>query len=230
MKKWYLFALGLCLSFPAWASMSLEPLLNKVTLQLTAEQWVTSKSALVNVGVNAAVSGQGIEKIQSEVMQKLNQIATGDWHIVSFNRQQDKSGLETIQMSAQARLAQTDLSGLRDKAKSVSKPGETFTIDDIQFTPSDEEMKQANVNLRANIYQQARAEIDAINKMYPEQKYYLHDISFLSTPVDAMPMTANMMAKVAVAPALAVGDKQQLRAVVVLAAMPDVVAQKVAQH
>lgn len=230
MKSLHLIALGLCLSLPAWADSSLEPLINKVTLSLSAEQWVTSKTALVQVGVNAAVSGQGIEKIQTEVMQKLNQIAPSDWHLVSFNRQQDKSGLESIQINAQARLAQDALSGLRDKAKGISRPGETFTVDDIQFTPSEEEIRLAGVNLRNNIYQQARAEIDAVNKMYPEQKYYLHDIQFLSSPTEPMPVAANAMVRLAAAPALSVGEKQQLRAVVILAAMPDVVAQKMAQH
>jgi hypothetical protein len=230
MKKLYMIAAGLCLTFPAWADSALEPLINKVTLSLSAEQWVTSKSAMVQVGVNAAVSGQGIEKIQTEVMQKLNQIAASDWHLVSFNRQQDKSGLESIQINAQARLAQTELSGLRDKAKAISRPGETFTIDDIQFTPSEEETRVANINLRNNIYQQARAEIDVVNKMYPEQKYYLHDIRFLPSPIEPMPTAANAMMRMAAVPSLSVGEKQQLRAVVVLAAMPDVVMQKVAQH
>lgn len=224
----------LLISSPIWAQdISLEPLLNKITLQLHAEQWLTTKTALVDVGINAAVSDQGIEKIQNQVMQKLSQFSSNaEWHIISFDRQLDKSGLETIQITAQARLQQSELGNLRDKAKSISKPGETYTIDNVQFVPSEEEIRQANNLIRANIYQQAKAEIDAINKTYPDQKYYLHQIDFTTTnPIVPMP-ARNSFVKVAGAGApaprmsLAVGNKAEVTAFVVFASLPDQVAQK----
>jgi hypothetical protein len=241
MKKWYssvlLLVVSILFSFPVWADVNLEPLLNKVILQLQAEQWVTTKTALLTVGVNAAVTDQGIDKVQTDVMQKLNQLSNkGEWHIVSFDRQQDKSGLESIQISAQARLPQSELSNLRDKAKAISKPGETFTIDNVQFTPSDDELRQAAISLRNTIYQQAKAEIDALNKVYTDQKYYLHQIDF-TLPPPIMPMAENTMAMARVsggmsrsAPPLLIGNKQALQASVILAAMPDQVAQKLMTH
>lgn len=235
MKK--LCALIVCFTMttPVWASENLEALLNKVTLQLHAEQWITTKTALVNVGINAAVTDQGIEKVQNEVMQKLAQLANSEWHILSFDRQQDKSGLESIQIVAQARLQQNELGNLRDKAKAISKPGETFTIDDVQFTPSEDEVRQANVLLRGSVYQQAKAEIDTLNKSYPDQKYYLHQIDFMVMPPMApAPMAQTMMYKMdgGVArgrPPLSVGNKAEIQATIVLAAMPDQVAQRLTQ-
>ena len=59
--------------------------------------------------------------------------------------------------------------------------------------------------------------------MYPDQKYYMHDINFLSdvTP-GPMPPNTMMMAKMASASAnLAVGDKLVLSATVAFAALPD---------
>jgi hypothetical protein len=228
MKKVLLAASIMTLSLSGWAGPeeSLEPLLNKVTLKLSAEQWVTTKTALVNVVINAAVADHAIEKVQNEVIGRLNQLASGEWHVVSLDRQQDKSGLESIQIMAQARLAQNQLANLRDKAKSISKPGETFTIDSVQFIPSEEEVRQASTLLRNTIYQQAKQEVDTLNKSFPDQKYYVHQINFLLQP---MPMMENMMmAKVAAsAPQpLNVGNKQELQATVVLAAMPDAVTQK----
>jgi hypothetical protein len=229
--KWYVF-MALVVAAPAWADNDLEPLLNKVSLQLQSEQWVTTKTALVSVSVNAAVSDQGIDQVQTDVIQKLNQLSNkGEWHIVSLNRQLDSSGLESIQIAAQARLPQSELANLRNKAKSVSKPGETFNIDNIQFSPSDDEIKQANNSLRNTIYQQAKAEVDALNKVYPDQKYYLHQIDFnmMPPPMEPMPMAQNamVMAKSARAPlAMAIGNKVQLQASVVLASMPDQLAQK----
>ena len=229
MKKIYLFIFATLLSFPAWADIDLEPLLNKITLQLHAEQWVTTKTALVNVAINAAVTDQNIDKVQNEVMQKLSKFSDkGEWHMLSFTRQQDKSGLESIQMSAQARLPQSELTGLRDKAKAISKPGETFTIDSVQFVPSDEELRQANADLRNSIYSRAKAEIDIINKQYTDQKYYLHQIDFVTQPIVPMPMPMNAMMKMApmAAAPLSIGNKQELQATVVIASMPDQVSQK----
>ncbi|MBV9574994.1 MAG: hypothetical protein JO149_00025 [Gammaproteobacteria bacterium] len=233
MKKiaWFIFAVLFFNS--AWAEVNLEPLLDKITLSLQSEQWVTTKTALVDVGVNAAVTDQGIEKVQATVLDKLNALAKGEWHIVSFNRQLDKSGLESVQINAQARLAQGELANLRAKAKTISKPGETYTIDNVQFTPSEEELRQANMALRNQVYQQAKAEVDALNKMYPEQKYYVHQVDFLMiSPMRAAPMAEmNMMAKMAAAPVpLAVGNKVVIQANVVIASMPTQVTQKLTHN
>ena len=229
MKKLFLVLLGIMFFTPAWADPDLSMLLNKVSLQLRVNKWVTTKTANVVVGVNASVADAGIEKIQNQVLGQLAQLSNlGEWHIVNYNRQQDKSGLETIQISAEARLPQSELVNLRSKAKSISKPGITFTIDDVQFTPSDDEITEANVTLRGMIYQQARMEVDALNKVYPEQKFYLHRIDFNMMPVmpmAGMAMKANMLAAEAAAP-LNVGNKMEMMATVTVAAMPDMLLTK----
>lgn len=238
MVKYLLLIITWLFSTALWADESLASLMNQVSLQLNAEQWVTSQSALVNVGINAAVSNQGIEAVQTAVMQKLSQLSNlGEWHVLTFNRELDKSGLEAIQITAQARLPQAALGNLRDKAKAISKPGETFTIDNVQFVPSENEIRQANNQLRANIYQQAKNEIDALNKAYPEQKYYLYRVVF-NPPPETMPMPVNVMMSraavpggtVSMAPPLNVGNKLELRAAVILASMPTVLTQKLAPH
>ncbi len=244
MKKLAVAVLACLLSFPAWADINIDGLINKVTLPLQAEQWVTTQTALVNVMVNAAVTDQGMERMQDDILQQLKRLSDkGEWHIVSFDRQQDKSGLESVQILAQARLQQADLGNLRAKAKSISKPGVTFTIYSVQFTPSEDELRQANTALRNNIYQQAKAEIDTLNKTYPDQKYYLYQINFFTSEMP-MPMAQNTlfgkqrmdaMVSVAgsVAPApqsLSVGNKLQLQASVIIASFPDQLMQKAMPH
>ena len=228
MRKWLL-ALSFFLACPVWADAPIDPLLNMVTLQLSAEQWVTTKTALVTVGVNASVSDNDIGKIQSQVKDKLNALsAKGEWHILSFNRNQDQSGLEKIQLTAQARLPESELSGMRDKAKAISKPGETFTVDNVEFIPSNEEVRAANTALRADIYQQAKDELAQLNKVYSDQKYYLHDVNFLGlAPIRAqrsqamMLMQTKSMGNDMASAALAVGDKLKLSATVTLSSAPN---------
>lgn len=209
-------------AIPSYADdMGQGGLVNTVTLQLKSEQWLTTKTALVSVTVNAALTDQGIDKIQADVMQRLTQVAKADWHIVAFNRQQDKTGLEGVIIRAQARVAQSDLSGLRNAAKNISKPGESFNIDNVEFTANEDETRAANVALRNDIYQQAKREIDTLNNVYPTQKYYLHQIDFVQTPI-VMPMAVAYATKSAnnAAP-LTVGNKAELQATVVIASMPE---------
>ncbi len=214
---------------PVFATAApLEPLLNAVTLQFSAEQWVSTKTALVTIGVNASVNDQGLDKIQSNVTTQLNQIAKGEWHLVSFNRSLDQSGLERIQISAQARLSSADLGGLRDKAKAVSKPGETFTLDNVEFTPSDLELRVANTALRQDIYQQIQQEMTNLNKLYPDQKYYLHNLNFINDMTFQPQPQAMVYMKVAGAAsnninnnAVAVGAKLKISATVVFASAPN---------
>lgn len=220
----YLTFLYLLMATASWADNTYEPLLNTVTLQLYAEQWVTTKTALVTVSVNASVSDQALEKIQTEVLAKLSQIThKGEWHIVSFNRNLDQSGLERIQISAQIRLSSSDLGGLRDKAKAISKPGETFTLDNVEFIPSAAELQDANTALRNDIYQQIKNEMGSISKQYPDQKFYVHNVNFLNEVMPS-PQANTMYMKAAVsggAAPLSVGDKLKLSATVVLASAPN---------
>jgi predicted secreted protein len=218
--------LGILLAMPAWCNSvdNSDAMLNKVTLKLTAEQWVTSKTAVVTVGVNASVSDNALDKVQDNVKDKLNQLSNqGEWHITSFNRNMDQSGLEHVQMSAEARLPASALPSLRDKTKSISKPGETFTLDNVQFTPSEDEMRSANTALRGVIYQQAKDELDRLNKVYPQQKYTVHAVNFVEMgyPIAQNTMGMMRMAAAPMASPLAVGDKLSIAAVVVLAATPD---------
>ncbi len=216
--------ISLFLTIPVWAETNVEDLLNKVILRLNAEQWVTTKTALVTVGINVSVSDNDLGKAQSHIMDKLNQIASkADWHILSFDRSQDQSGLEKVQASAQARLADNALAGLREKAKEISKPGETFTLDNVQFVPTEDEMRNANAVLRGNIYQQAKTELDQLNKLYSDQKFYIHQINFVSDVVPG-PMMQAKYAGVAASnsvAALEVGDKLRISAIVILSAAPN---------
>jgi hypothetical protein len=229
-------ALGIA---PVWA-FEINPdssfILNKVTARFTAEQYVATKTALVTIGINAGVNDAGLQSLQDEVLKKLNDLSNkGEWHIISFERSQDQSGLEKVQMQGQARLPTSALANLRDKAKAMTKPGETYTLDNVEFTPSAQELKDANITLRGEIYQQAKDEIDRLNKVYPDQKFYVHEVNFMNNilPGPMMPMQAMAMARMGNngegnGGNLAVGDKLVLNATVVMAAIPDAAAKFVA--
>ena len=147
--------------------------LDKISFQVTARQWINTQTAVVKVNINATLTNQNLVKARNDIMDNLSGIAKGTWHITSFNRSQDSSGLEKLNAMAEARIDQSLLTSLYQHAKSVSKPGASFQIDAIEFTPSLEEFQQARAALREKLYQQVDSEIKNINKNYQSQNYSL---------------------------------------------------------
>lgn len=211
----------------AWASDDLSYLLNKVVLKMNAEKWVTTNSALVRVVVNAAVSDDGVEAVQRDVKKNLGKLSnTAEWHITSLQRSHDKSGLESLQITAKARLPQAQLAEIRTKTQAMSQPGEKYKVEAIEFTPSQAEIKEAKEALREDIYKQVQKEISKLNKLYPKQTYYVHEIDFLNYPepiAQRSKMNRGAMMAMAVmpeaGPELDVGNKLTLNASVILGSM-----------
>jgi hypothetical protein len=169
-----------------WAEQSTSPpspppsTAANVTMLVQAEMWATTDTAKVTSRVDALLNKAGLEQIYKNVMQKLAQLdSKGVWHITSFNRTQDKSGLEQVEIIAEARLPLSELAGIRDRAQSISRPGEAYGIDNIDFHPSAEDIEATRSRLRTKIYEQSKFELDNLNKAYPNQHFTLHMVNFL---------------------------------------------------
>lgn len=200
-----------------------RPVLDKVVLQVSAEKWVTTKTAKVIVRINATLNKTGLANVRNTMMANLNKIAVGSWHITQFNRSQSSSGLETLSVQADARLDESKLTNLRSAAKSVSKPGETYRIANIDFTPSLADVQTVREQVRQQLYQTIKAEVARVNQTYPDANYSVNWINFISS---AVPQRTYKRARVAEMNAMAVpasagisvSNKVQMTASVVLAA------------
>ncbi len=189
---------------------NINPPLNQVTFRVQREQWATTQTAKVTVLVNALLNNVQLENIHQQILQKLNNIAENNWHITRFYRYQDNTGLERLQISAVVRLKNDQLANLREKAEKISKPGEKFTVQNIEFTPSNKEIQLVKAALREKIYQQIDEEINRLNKVYPQSHFAIHNINFQSSePV--MPRTNGLVLmqqqKNAAVNSLSVSDK-----------------------
>ncbi len=194
-----------------------EPLLNKIAYQMTAEKWAATTTAKVLISIDATLDKLGLATAHSQILQKLQKIAPADWHIVAFNRSQDKSGLEQLHVEAEARLSEKELASVREQTKSVSRPGETYAVLNIDFMPSNVEMEQAHADTRAMIYNNAKQEIARLNQIYPDLHYFLYSIEFVSPQVAPTAMT-KMVSLAAVPASLSVSSKVVETAVVVIGA------------
>ncbi|MFT4059559.1 MAG: hypothetical protein QM652_08435 [Legionella sp.] len=197
--------------------------LDKIVFQVSAKQWVTTQSALLGVNINVTLSNADLVKARSDIMERLNKIAKGDWHLLQFDRSQDSSGLEKLYVHAQARVNQSALTDIYQNAKSVSMPGAKYEIADVDFKPSLEEIQAVYVQVREQLYQQINDELVRMNKAYSPQNYSVSNLVFVSgdnPPVQpprayqAKETMVMMAGAVAPTPTLSVSNELTLTAMV----------------
>jgi hypothetical protein len=187
----------------AFAGDDVPPLvLDKVVFQISAKQWVTTQTALLNVNINVTLSSADLVKARADIMVSLNKIAKGDWHLIEFDRSQDSSGLEKLFVQAQARVDQSALTDIYQNAKSVSMPGANYEINGVEFKPSLDETQVVRAKVREQLYQKVNEELSRMNKAYPLQNYSLSNLVFFEgdippqqpRPYQAKEMNAVVMA------------------------------------
>ncbi len=215
-------------SFAIAQNFPIYPPIPKIVLTESAESWVSTNTARVVVNLNATLDKKGLAEIRNSMLSKLQKIAaSNDWHITQFNRSQNQSGLEQLFATAEVRLPLDKLTNVRDIAKSISKPGETYEVTDIDFSPSLSDMEIARATVRTQIYSKVQDELNKLNKVYPEQHYQVLKIQFLPLQTQVFPRTYNKSMRLmavastenATADNFAVSEKVQLTAVIELGAL-----------
>lgn len=156
-------------------------LLDKVSLSVTAERWVTTNTANLQVTINATLTKKSLAEMRNDILKNLNTIAKADWHITQFNRSQDSSGLEKLFVSAEARVNQSVLTGVNQQAKAVSVPGATYRISNIDFSPSDSDVQKVKTQVRQDLYKKVQQEVDTLNAQYKPQHYSVFRV-MVATP------------------------------------------------
>lgn len=156
-----------------------QMVLDKILFQVSAKQWVTTQTALLTVNINATLNNADLIQARSEIMESLNKIAKGDWHLVQFDRSQDSSGLEKLFVQAQVRVEQSALTDIYQNAKTVSTPGKKYEVNTIEFKPSLEDTQAVRAKLREELYRQVNDELSRMNKAYPTQNYSVGNLVFV---------------------------------------------------
>ncbi len=152
--------------------------LDKVQMMLSADKWVNTTTAKVEVAINATLTQSSLVQMRRQILKNLNIIAKGEWHIVQFNRRQGSSGLENLYVNATVRVAQSTLSEVYNLAKKVSKPGVQYKIMNIDFSPSSSDVKRVEKLVRQELYRKINNEVAELNGIYTKQHYSVHHIVF----------------------------------------------------
>lgn len=157
-----------------------QPLLNNVSYQVTEQQWVKASQATASIAINATVSDQNIASLRASIMKNLQQFASGDWHITQFSRTKTSSGLQSINASAQIQLPADQLNQISSRVKSVSCEGQTYSVANLDFNPTRADKTAAETILREKVYKDIQAEIQTLDKQFPQEHYFAHQVNFMS--------------------------------------------------
>ncbi|MDX9689843.1 MAG: hypothetical protein EOM37_00970 [Proteobacteria bacterium] len=149
-----------------------------VSIQLSAEDWVTTKSARVVVGVEAAVSEKTAGTMRADMTDAINKVVKADWRLVSFTRSQDNTGMERWSTIFEARVPEASLNGLNEQAKKQSKAGMQIQVVDIDFSPTLAETQDATNKLRTQIYKMATEQLGVLNQSVAGRSYRIGNIDF----------------------------------------------------
>ncbi len=195
-----------------------------VALSLTVEDWIKTEGATAYVEIDAALDGEEVAAIRSQMLQGLARLAAGEWRITRFSNSRDRSGLQRWSASAQARLGEDALDGLRNRAASLSRPGLRFRINRLEFNPTLVEREAARALLRKRLYERIGQEIVMLEAAFPGRRFRLKRLE-TDPPMGARPAMLNARAEAAPmitakqAP-MTVSQKIRLSARVILAAQP----------
>ncbi|MDX2028376.1 MAG: hypothetical protein SFW62_07050 [Alphaproteobacteria bacterium] len=205
---------------------------DRLVFDLSAEDWVMTKTARVMVNVEAAVSGSTAGNMRADMIKAVNDLIKAEWRLTAFNRSEDQTGMERWSASFEARVPESQLNGLADNVKKASKAGMQLSVGNVDFSPTLEEMEAARAGLRTQIYKQANEQLAATNAAMPGRGYRIALVNFTGDDVGVpMPRVMkgraaemNMMMAAAPAsppPSMERAEKVTLTARVVFAAFPD---------
>lgn len=160
------------------AQVAPPPVTDSVSLSLSMEDWVKTETALVTLVVDIAGNGNG-GTVRGDTLKAVAGIADkAEWRIIAMAPQSDSAGLERWQAQLQARLPESQLAALNDRAKKASRPGLQVRVGDIAFDPTLAETEATRATLRDKIYAQVNAELKRLNAAFPGRTYRAGDISF----------------------------------------------------
>jgi len=160
---------------------------DRVVFNLAAEDWVTTKTAHVTLGIEASVSSNNAGSMRADLTKAVNDVAKADWRLTSFERKPDQTGLEHWSVVFDARLPENQLNGLVEEAKKISKAGMQMSIQNIDFTPTLEEKQVVLSAIRTQLYKNTNEQLALLNNAIPGRNFRIAAIDFTGDEPRALP-------------------------------------------
>lgn len=162
--------------------------MSTVSLELSAEEFITSETAKLVFSATVALTDPSIDA-RAEVLKAASQIADGDWYITSVTRSEDTSGIETVNYTLSVRVSEKIVAGVKTKVSSVNRAGLKFVLTQTDYTPTAKQIEEGNKSLRAKIYAKAVEEMTVLQTATgsgpSDDGWVIGDIQFNSAPAFA---------------------------------------------
>lgn len=166
----------------AFAQSVVQPVSDTVALELQVEDWVKSETALVGLVVDVAASGDGSGNLRGDVLKAVAGMADkAEWRITGMDQQSDSAGLDRWRVALQARLPESQLAALGERAKKASRPGLQVRVGFVAFDPTLAEVEAARGTLRGKLYAQVEAEVKRLNAAFPGRNYRPGAVEFFES-------------------------------------------------
>ncbi len=188
-----------------------------MVLELSAEEWVRVEKVRVGIGFEIAGREDEINRLRREVPNTLKSLSQQEWFITSYSVFQDHSGLTRLSLVAQTHLPETELYGLYDKVKRLSKAGYAVRVAFVDYSPSVSDRERALATAREKIYRMAQEEAKRVSRELGKN-YMVYSVNFTSKPIPtAEERTIKAMSvREEEAPSLPRAEKVLVRALVIL--------------
>ena len=193
--------LGLsCLTLTAPVFSMDDSCMSQVSMYFTTEGFVNSQTSLVSIGLSASVPANQVDALTETIKTKLAAISKEkSWRLINLTRNESDSGLMTITGQAVARLNNNAINTVQAQLKTLNKPGEKYTIDNIDYQADLQTINQAKAQLRTNLYQQMLIGQKELNAALPtsHSPFQLYKVNFndATLPAPVAYIASNMHAK-----------------------------------
>lgn len=160
---------------------------NQISMQLQEEGWVSSDTAQVTVSVQVATNQDNTSVVMSEVTNKLKKSIKlpVEWRLVDLSTEKSSAGLFAISAKMSARLNSANLASLRNALDALSKAGEQYKIESIDYQPTLTEVSKENTRLRELLYKDVLEQQQLINTAFADKRYQLFALNFDSSYVNS---------------------------------------------
>ena len=133
-----------------------------LNLSFTVEDWLDSDTAELTIDIDASVDGDSLE-LRSTIKDSLKELIDVEWRFVRVNRHTDRTGREAWQVSAQARVDESEISNLGARTKKLGRVGLQYRIGMVDYSPTQEQVEELNRSLRAQVNVLISDELDTLN-------------------------------------------------------------------
>ena len=169
---------------------SFQPVQDTIEFPLTAEYTIVNTTIKITAQISGMITPDVTEEALRDSIRDMlkrfvdtTQYADTVWQISNTNRSKHASGMEQISLSATVRVPESEHYALEERAAAVSVKGMTIARADVDTTPSQAMMDDAESKLRVILLKKASDELKLINKAL-DTSYRLGSVVFSENPTN----------------------------------------------